>query len=257
MKNTRAAFKQLHHQAEPLLIGNVWNAQSAKVFEKLRYKAIGTSSAAVAESLGYADGQAMSFDEYTFVINRILKSTSLPLSVDLESGYGDDASAIVKNIHALQKIGVAGINIEDSGIKNGKREIADAKWFADQLKAITKAINSGERLFINVRTDVFLLGLGNPVEESKRRIALYEEAGVDGLFFPCITEVDHIKAIVQSTTLPVNVMCMPTLPDFETLKNLGVKRISMGNFVNKETYQHLESTLTKIENAASFSPVFG
>lgn len=117
MANTIATFKQLHHQSAPLLIGNVWNAQSARVFEKLGYKAIGTSSAAVAESLGYADGQAMSFEEYTFVITRIVKSSALPLSVDLESGYGNDASEIVKNIRVLQSLGVAGVNIEDSAIK--------------------------------------------------------------------------------------------------------------------------------------------
>ncbi|HEY0771435.1 MAG TPA: isocitrate lyase/phosphoenolpyruvate mutase family protein, partial [Sphingobacteriaceae bacterium] len=160
------------------------------------------------------------------------------------------------NIRQLQELGIVGINIEDSVINNGKREIADAHRFADLLASITSAIRQDERLFINVRTDVFLLGLQHPVEEGKRRLARYEKTGIDGLFFPCITEREHIQAIVAEATLPVNVMCMPALPDFVTLKALGVKRISMGNFVNKEVYKHLESMMKKIDAAKSFSPVF-
>src|SRR6187551_164728 len=97
-KNQFETFNALHHQSEPLLIGNVWNVQSAKVFEKLKFKAIATSSAAVAETLGYADGEQMSFEEYLFVIRHIMKAVPLPLSVDLEAGYGTTANEVAKNI---------------------------------------------------------------------------------------------------------------------------------------------------------------
>lgn len=107
-------FKNLHQNEQPLLIGNVWNVQSAKVYEELGFKALATSSSAVANSLGYEDGEQMSFEEYFYLIERIAKSTSILLSVDLESGYGKDAIDIVENISKLSEIGIVGINLEDS-----------------------------------------------------------------------------------------------------------------------------------------------
>jgi 2-methylisocitrate lyase-like PEP mutase family enzyme len=257
MRNLSEAFKELHHGPGALIIGNVWNVQSAKVFEKLGFKAIATSSAAVAETLGYEDGQAMSFDEYAFVVKRLVKTTALPVSVDLESGYGSTASEIVKNILALYDLGVVGINIEDSKIEKSKRVIADAATFANVLTEVVESVNGKEhRVFINLRSDTFLLGMADPVSESQKRILLYDKTGVNGLFLPCITEVGDIKTIISSTKLPLNVMCMPNLPDFDTLERAGVKRISMGNFVNKNVYRQLEKDVQNITKAQSFAPVF-
>lgn len=250
-------FRELHSGSDPLLIGNVWNVQSAKVFEKVGFKAIATSSAAVAETLGYQDGQVMSFDEYAFVVKRIVKATSLPVSVDLESGYGKTPAEIAKNILQLHEMGVVGVNIEDSGIEGAKRIIADAGEFANTLKQVVDLVNGKEhRVFINLRSDTFLLGMTDPVKESKRRITLYEKTGVNGLFLPCITELNDIKAIVSATNLPLNVMCMPALPDFDTLKAVGVKRISMGNFLNKKVYQNLEKDVQGIVDDRSFASIF-
>jgi 2-methylisocitrate lyase-like PEP mutase family enzyme len=257
MKNLSQAFKELHQGADPLLIGNVWNVQSAKVFEKLGFKAIATSSAAVAETLGYQDGQEMSFDEYVFIVKRIVKTTSLPVSVDLESGYGKTSAEIAKNILHLHDIGVVGINIEDSGIVSGKRIIADAGEFANMMKEVVDLVNGkAHRVFINLRSDAFLLGMTDPVNEAKRRIALFEKIGVNGLFLPCITVLSDIEAIVSASKLPLNVMCMPALPGFEELKQAGVKRISMGNFLNKTVYQTLELQTKAILDRQSFSSLF-
>lgn len=96
----------------------------------------------------------------------------------------------------------------------------------------------------------------NPVDETLQRITLFEEAGVDGIFIPCITSENDIEIIVNSTELPVNVMCMPELPDFKTLKNLGVKRISSGNFLNGYIYKNLEEKGGQIMKEQSFSPIF-
>ena len=110
-------FVELHLSESPLILGNVWNVQSAKIFEKLKFKAIGTSSAAIANSLGYEDGENISFEEYFYIVKRISENTSLPLSVDIESGYSDDVDVILSNIIKLVEIGVVGINIEDSVCK--------------------------------------------------------------------------------------------------------------------------------------------
>lgn len=257
MKNQFQYFKSLHEAAEPLLIANVWNAQSARVFEKLNYKALATSSSAVAETLGYADGQQMSFEEYLFVIKSIVRSTSLPVSVDLEAGYGDSTEKIVDNIIQLESIGVCGINIEDSVVNNGQRSLLDADLFAVQLKKLMDALKSKHvQMFINVRSDLFLLGMPSPVEASKTRAAQYAAAGVHGLFFPCITAIEDIETVVQTTKLPVNVMCMPQLPAFAQLKNAGVKRISMGNFVNEHLYSGLEPIGKRILEQQTFASLF-
>ena len=250
-------FSALHHNSTPLLIGNVWNAQSAGIYEKLHYRAIGTSSAAVAESLGFNDGEEMSFDEYLFVIRRIAASTDALLTVDLEAGYGDSPEAIVHNIGRLHKMGVVGINIEDSVVANGKRSIVNANDFAAKLSQINSLLKAaGIEMFINVRTDSFLLGLPNALEDALTRIALYQETGVHGLFFPCATDPVAITSLTANSKLPVSVMCMPGLPDFDQLQRAGIKRISAGPFLNMNTYRNLEIAIEKIGADGSFASLF-
>jgi 2-methylisocitrate lyase-like PEP mutase family enzyme len=257
MKLSFEQFAKLHQQDEPLIIANVWNAQSARLFEKLKFKALATSSAAVASTLGYSDGEQMSFDEYLFVVKRIRAVTSLPLSVDLEGGYGATADEVVSNIKSLSKEGVVGINIEDSAIANGTRKILDAGVFADKLGQISAGLNvAAIQCFINVRCDAFLLGLPDTRMEAIKRIQLYQKQGIHGIFLPCITDLDDIKAAVQSTKLPLNVMCMPALPDFDALRGAGVKRISMGNFVNTFGYSIIEKATNEIIQKKNFSPLF-
>jgi 2-methylisocitrate lyase-like PEP mutase family enzyme len=257
MRREVKLFNELHRQEEPLLLGNVWNVQSAKIFEKMNFKAIGTSSAAVAETLGYKDGEYMPFGEYFFIVKRIKESTSIPLTVDLEAGYGKTVEEILSNIKQLCELGVVGINIEDSIVRNSVREIVQAEDFAEKLFAITTQLkNEGIDVFINVRCDAFLLNLPDARAKAIGRIALYEKASIQGIFLPCITGVEDIKTTVNSTTLPVNVMCMPGLPDFDVLKSLNVKRISMGNFMNGSVYKELETLTQNVIKERNFSVLF-
>jgi 2-methylisocitrate lyase-like PEP mutase family enzyme len=250
-------FKALHYQQEPLLLGNVWDVQSAIILEKLGIKAIGTSSAAVAASLGYNDGEDMPFEEYFFLVQRIKAATAIPLSVDLEAGYGNTEAAIVENIQRLHALGVAGINIEDSVVDEKGRHIVAADSFAQKMKNITERLRQlGIDIFINLRSDPFLLGLPDAGAAAVQRIKAYEHSGVHSIFLPCITAVDDIKAAVAATQLPVSVMCMPNLPDFKTLQSLGIKRISMGNFVHSILYKKLEAMGQGIISEGSFSGIF-
>lgn len=250
-------FRELHQSAELLLIGNVWNVQSALIYEKLGYQAIGTSSAAIARSLGYEDGENMPFQDYWFMIKRILETTSLPLTVDLEAGYDNDVKRVFEHILELYKAGVVGINIEDSVVLNGKRKISDALSFAIKLEELLQMLKDHNvDIFINVRCDAFLLGLPDALSEAKERIKLYEDKFIDGIFLPCITNEKDIASIVERTSLPINVMCMPDLPDFDRLKSLGVKRISMGDFVNAFAYQKMEEAAASFISNHSFSTLF-
>lgn len=250
-------FKELHHQIKPLIIGNVWNVQNAKVCEKLNFQAIGTSSAAIAHSFGYEDGEQMPFSDLLFIVEKIKKCVALPLSVDIEFGYGDTATEIVNNIISLEKLGVVGINIEDSFLENGERKLKNSIQFS-QLLQETKNILTQENIsiFINVRCDAFLLNVSNALQIATERIKTYEQLGADGIFLPFITKESDISTIVSQTKLPLNVMCMPELPNFETLEKLGVKRISMGNFLNDYAYTSLENMTIKILTEQSFNALF-
>jgi len=257
MKNRFDDFLKLHHQSEPLLIGNAWNVQSAKVFEQHHLKALATSSAAVAETLGCSDGQGMDLEDYLFVIKRIAASVSLPLSVDFEAGYGDTPEEISAAISRLSALGVAGINIEDSVVVNGKRNIVEAGVFAEKIKRIIKLLDAaGIKMFINVRSDSFLLALPNALEDALSRIDAYQNTGAHGLFFPCIKNIDDIAKVTGRSKLPINVMCIPGLPDFKSLQAAGVKRISMGPFLNMNVYQTLGTATDKILNEGSFNSLF-
>jgi 2-methylisocitrate lyase-like PEP mutase family enzyme len=250
-------FKELHKQTKPLIIGNVWNVQSAKVCEKLNFQAIGTSSAAIAHSFGYEDGEQMPFSDLLFIVEKISKSVALPLSVDIEFGYGNTATEIANNIIAIEKLGVVGINIEDSFFENGKRKLNDKVQFYQLLQEVKNILShQGISIFINVRCDAFLLSLPNALQITTERIEKYEKAGADGIFLPCITKENDIATIVSQTKLPLNVMCMPELPNFETLEKLGIKRISMGNFLNGYAYTSLENIKSKILTEQSFNALF-
>ena len=199
-------FNALHQQNQPLLLANVWDASSAQAAQQAGYQALGSSSAAIAAMLGYEDGEEMSFDELFYVVSRIKTVSELPLSVDLEAGYGATTSHIIDNIRRLAHLGVSGINLEDSHVVDSTRRLDDAERFAVKLQEITRA--------------------------------------------------EDIIAIVHHVRLPLNVMCMPELADFSTLSTLGVKRISMGNFIYAATQARLKDLLCQVQTQHSFSGVF-
>lgn len=255
--NAYQNFKALHAGPTPLLIGNVWNVQSARVFERLDFKALATSSAAMAHALGFEDGEQMPFDRLLYGVEQIRKHINLPLSVDLERGYGQSAGEIAGNMLALAKLGVVGINIEDSHLVNGKRTLKDSSAFAELIQELKSILASqGVELFFNVRCDAFLINEPNALQEGMKRIKIYEAAGADGLFFPGLVDEKGIGAIVSEATLPVNVMCRPGLPNFGTLEKLGVKRISMGDFLNEYVYASMEHMTKRILTEQSFSSLF-
>lgn len=249
-------FKELHQQKAPLLLCNVWDVPSAKVAERLKFQAIATSSGAIASMLGYEDGEQMSFTELLYIVRRISHNVKLPLSVDLETGYSKDPERVATYIEQLVNSGVVGVNIEDS-ILGKERRLGESFEFANFLKAIRSALKRKDiDLFINVRTDSFLLGIENALEETLVRIEKYTNAGADGIFIPFIVEENDIKAVVEASSIPVNVIAMSNLPSLAALEEIGVKRISMGGFVQRSIYTHLEKELEGIRNSGGFKNIF-
>lgn len=237
----------------PLVLANAWDVPSAKAAEAAGYSAIGTSSAAIAHMLGYDDGEQMPFEDLLFIIRRIRAASVLPLSVDIEAGYAASAAAVIANVAQLTALGVAGINIEDSRVIAGQRALLPVAHLAGLLCELRRAFPS---LFLNARTDTFLLGHEHALHETIARGHAYAAAGADGLFVPCLTAPGDIHEVAITIDCAVNVMCMPALPDFATLMQLGVRRISMGNFVHGSMQRQLQETLAAIRTQQSFATLF-
>jgi 2-methylisocitrate lyase-like PEP mutase family enzyme len=250
-------FRNLNQSSDILHIGNIWDTQSALIFEKQNYKALGTSSLAMANSLGFEDGEELSFETLLTIVKEIISKVNIPLTVDIEGGYSRDTNKIIENIISLYEIGVVGVNIEDSIVTNGDRTILPENDFAIILKNIKKVLEEKNiNIFINVRTDYFIMGLDNALEETIKRVKLYEQNGADGIFVPCIVDIKDIKEVVNVTTLPVNIMTMPNLPSFDVLQKVGVKRVSQGPFIYNSLMENFENKLETINKDNSFKSLF-
>ncbi|MGC4102448.1 isocitrate lyase/PEP mutase family protein [Ferruginibacter sp.] len=241
-------FYELHHRETPFILANAWNVKSAQVIEANGYKAIGTSSGAISNSLGYEDGEKMPFSELLYMIQRIKAGTNIPLSVDLERGYTDDLQELTGNIQQLVDIGVAGINLEDAQGED---------IYLKKLSAIKNhLVKNNQQLFINARTDGFLLKVNAPLETTIKRAKLYKDAGADGLFVTAVSDPVVIKAIASAVQLPLNVVGTPKLSSIPSLAACGVKRISMAVFLYKASYNQLDKLVKKVSTQQSFDALF-
>lgn len=237
-------MKQLILKNECLIIGNVWDSLSAIIHEQAGFKALGTTSWGIANTLGYQDGQRIGFDELKNMVSQILKVITIPLSVDIEAGYGKDNQEIIDNILTLAKMGCTGVNLEDSLPNQG---LKDKDEFAILIKETKKElINNGfENFYFNIRTDTYLT-LDNPLNETLDRVVLYQKFGADGIFIPCIQKDEDIKKVLENINIPLNVMCLPNLTDIKRLKALGVQRISYGNAMSDYIICQIEQLTNSI-----------
>ncbi len=222
--STLQTFRSLHQNDLPLLLANIWDAHTAQLAQQAGFKAMGSSSHAIAIALGYADGEEIPFETVLFVVKRIAAVSEVPLSVDFEAGYSNDPQEVARHVRQLTDLGVVGINLEDGTVKDGKRTLDDASLMAEKIKAIKAATD----IFINARIDTYTTKHADSLKESISRAQTYQAAGADGIFVPLIETEADIKTFVADVDLPLNVFTTPGLPDYETLGRLGVKRISHG-----------------------------
>jgi 2-methylisocitrate lyase-like PEP mutase family enzyme len=220
-------FSNLHRGPELLLLPNAWDAVSARLIESLGAKAIATTSAGLAWSCGYPDGNALPEEELIAATHAIARVIRVPLTVDIEGGYSDDPGVAARLVVRLSALGVVGINIEDG---TGSPDL-----LCEKIAAIRNQLeHSGGDMFVNARTDTFLNGaVGKAaMDETLRRASRYRAAGCDGLFVPGLATADAIAAIVAAVDpMPLNVMAVPTLPSMELLQRSGVRRLSAGSAI--------------------------
>lgn len=223
-----ALFRRLHDQ-RPLVLPNAWDAASARVIELAGAQAIATTSAAVSWTMGKSDGERLDRDEMIGVIRRIVRAVTVPVTADVESGYGEgSAEDVAATVRAVIEAGAAGINLEDS--LSGALLAPERQ--ADRIRAArAAAAAAGGDLVINARVDVYFFGTGSPnvrLEETLRRAASYREAGADCVFVPGVVDAPTIGRLAEGIGGPLNVMAGPGAPTTQELGRLGVARVSVG-----------------------------
>lgn len=225
-------FKALHTASTPLVIPNAWDAASAALFAREGASAVATSSASLAWSLGYADGGTLPRDELLAAIRRIQRVVDIPLTVDLEDGYSDAPQAVAALVTEVAALGVVGINLEDGAQAPGV--------LADKIAAVRQALGDTP-LFINARTDVYLRGFAKgdtAIAMTLERAKLYQAAGADGLFVPGLGSVEDATRIAGQTTLPLNLMLLPSMPAIQSLFAVGARRFTAGPATFQTAYGH-------------------
>jgi 2-methylisocitrate lyase-like PEP mutase family enzyme len=218
------AFAELHVPGTPLLLPNAWDAASAVAIAGAGAKAIATTSAGVAWALGVPDAADLGAERAAAVIARIVATVDLPVSADIEAGYGDVAATVT----AVVRAGAVGINLEDR--RDGV--LLDPAAQAEQLAEARAA--AGQHTWINARTDVFLAG-SRKVDDVLARSAAYAAVGADSLFVPGLTDLAVITEIAAGP-LPVAVMVWAGAPSVAELTAAGVVRISLGSAIAQAAY---------------------
>jgi 2-methylisocitrate lyase-like PEP mutase family enzyme len=229
-----ATFRDRHTTttAGPLVLPNSWDAASTIVYEAAGFEAVGTSSAGLAASLGVPDGEHLSRDEMLAVVERIAHSVGIPVSADIEAGYGETARQVAETVRRTIDAGAVGVNLED-GTDDAASGLVERESHTETIRAARAAADDADvPLVINGRTDVFWRNVGaesERVERAIERANAYHDAGSDCLFVPGVSDPEAIAALVDGIDGPLNVLGGPGTPSIPDLADLGVARVSVGS----------------------------
>lgn len=244
-------FHRLHHEGV-LVLPNAWDVASARLVEEAGAAAVATTSAGVAWSLGVADGGNLDRDRALEVTARIVGAVDVPVTADIETGYGVSLDQLAVTILAVLAAGVVGVNIEDAA-GAGLRDRAEQ---VERIAAVRAAADvAGSALFINARTDVYLLGLGDPDDRLRaavRRAEAYVAAGADGVFVPGVVDATTIGQLAAASPAPLNVMAGPGAPSVAELAELGVRRVSVGMAIAQAAHALTRRAATELLTAGTY-----
>jgi len=222
-------FLDLHTGGRLLVLPNAWDAGSARIFEQAGFQALGSTSAGIALSLGYPDGERVSRSEMLEAVRRIASAVAIPVTADLEAGYGPSVNDSVETARGAIAAGAVGMNLEDSTADD---RLVDVASQAERIRAIKKVAEAeGIPFVLNARTDVFLLQIGEPAgrfDEAVRRANAYQEAGAGCLFVPGVADAETIGRLARAIKGPLNVLAVRGTPPTAELERLGVARVSVG-----------------------------
>ncbi|MET9123427.1 isocitrate lyase/phosphoenolpyruvate mutase family protein [Streptomyces sp. NPDC004528] len=255
-RTNAATLRSLTHDGSVLVLPNAWDPASALQIAAAGAKAVATTSAGVAWALGRNDGQGMTRDLAVDAVARITASVDVPVSADIEGGYGAAPEDVAATVRAVIAAGAVGINLEDSQAPGGP--LFDTAEQAARIRAAREAATEAglPELVINARTDVFLFGIGEEagrLEDVTKRAEAYAEAGADGLFVPGLVDLTTIAELVTRTALAVNIMAGPGAPSVDELRKAGVRRVSVGSAIPQAVYGLVKKAAAEILSSGTYT----
>jgi len=258
-KEKAEMFLKYHQDKEILVLLNSWDTGSSKLIEACGYKAIATTSMGIAASLGYPDCQIIQLSEMIHAITGIVNGVEVPVTVDIEAGYGNNLNEVIDSVKQIIATGIVGINIEDS--IDLSPVLLDEMEFCERISAIRDLSDSlGFHLVINARTDSFYTTSGSHMEklsESIRRGNKYREAGADCIFVQPVWEKETIATLVKEINAPINILSNPgngagLPPSVRELQDLGVARLSLGSSMMKATLALIKKVADELTEKGTF-----
>jgi len=253
---------RLHHQGEPLLVMNAWDAASARLVQELGFRCVATTSGGVAAAHGYDDGERIPRDQVIATVERIARVTELPLTADLEAGYGATPAEVAETVRRALEAGAVGFNLEDGIDDAGRPGIRDAHEQAERLRAAREAcVAAGvPDAVINARIDVFLHQIGDAdgrVDAAVERARIYAQAGASCAFPAGVRDRGQIRALVEGCPLPVNVLVYRDVPPIAELAEIGVRRVSVGTRLLHAALRAVREAAEEIRDHGSYDALFG
>jgi len=249
-------FRELHGGLHIMILPNAWDAASAKVFERSGFSAVATTSAGIAASYGYPDGEYIGRDEMLEVIGRIAKAVAIPVSADMEAGFGNTPEDVAKTARLVLEAGAIGLNLED-GTQDKSHPLTDISLQIEKIKAIRQTADAfGVPIVINARTDVYeRLDKSDKtlLSQAIQRGNAYRQAGADCIFVIDVDDKETIGNLVREIDAPINVLARygsPTIAEFE---KLGVARVSFGSIPMRATMSLVQHIAEELKQSGTYN----
>jgi len=230
-----ADLRALHVPGKPLILPNAWDAGSARLVERAGFPVVATTSSGVADALGYADGELTPVDEMLAAVARVARAVAVPVTADMEAGYGLGGDELARRVAAA---GAVGLNLEDTDHPNHPA-LVPAERHAARIALVKETAD----LVLNARVDVHLRG--GTTGEALERARAYSAAGADCVYPIGVADERTIAAFVD-LGVPVNILLRPGAPSIERLAELGVARISLGHFLHAEMTEAVQARLAEL-----------
>jgi 2-methylisocitrate lyase-like PEP mutase family enzyme len=252
-------FLQLHRGPRALVLPNIWDVASARIIEDAGFPAIATTSAGVAFSLGYPDGEYISREEMLARVARIARAVKVPVTADLEAGYGTKPADAAKTAQEMIQAGAVGLNLEDAS-EDPKHPMLELQAAVEKVQAVREAgAQARVPIVVNARTDVYLLP-GEPdaqYGEALRRLTAYRDAGADCVFAPGLKDASTIERLVKALQCPVNILAVSGTPAVPELEKIGVARVSLGSGPMRATLSLLQKMALELLTSGTYSALDG
>ena len=259
-KSKANTFRGMHRGPGMLILLNAWDVASARVFEESGFGAIATTSAGVAFSLGYPDGQKISREEMLARVGRIARAVKVPVTADVEAGYGARPEDAARSASDVIAAGAVGMNLEDA-TGEAARPLYELSLQLERIRAVREAaLKSGVLLVLNARTDVYLAKVGDPsarYDETVRRLAAFRDAGADCVFLPGVVDAETIARVVKDVQCPVNILTGPGAPPIPELQKMGVARVSVGSGPMRATLGLVKRIAEELKGSGTYTTLEG